>query len=626
MLIGFSKMFSASLIKDSLSRFLFPLKKRSVGGQTTRLCVCLLVLSFSMSACQLSSSLSAQQWISERSAVIKSGKESSDVQALLTSELAWLLAMTGERREAIRLWRSTLGEDPNSLSKVSPKRSTKSRLAEELSLLGLSDILLEVALDKDRPSNSATSNSATSKEIPSLIRSFERLLEAKSSLVLALAWGNAFTLLSTLDEGSDQYLTIRGLSLALVKRWSVVQSSYDSYPEINCQPLKSTRATKSQRVSLLHSSYKCVTHCPLFKSSSHSTKRPKAGDPLLALREPYAFSSFQIGKRVHKRGGSEESSLLNSLPSTGRLALISASNLGCSRNTPTHNTESDLDHPPTRDQLTLYISGEMKPRMMWFPSSPIIPDELIESAPSTLINLWSERLRLILHLNTLRSTLKFQDWIALSGNADAQWEIFKEFWRPSPPNDQESVTPQKTVGTASLLCGSSPYQSHQSDSGNGVYFPPHAHSMIEEVKRTIQACALTHASLPKEWLRLYNQSSAKIQQHKRSAPMNEDPLLDPDTTWRISDRLIALGVPIEKVIPPLIRRFPSSPQALPWMKTYPEWIPGRRPALETVKPQEMIKTFMSEPWIPLLKGNMGQLLDYQSLYYTSNGEGGSLGV
>ena len=482
----------------------------------------------------------------------------------------WVLYSINNHEDAYQTWVEL--EVKQSKSKTTNHTLNQEKiLSKSLAILGI------LTLDF----NKSIQNSRQSIEL-NLTRL--RLLSQESSPWIAvLGWSLSQAWLATAELKTLQD-ELKSISHQFLIKWAGVPNK--------SEPIKCSSNTIEP--DSFNQKYKCILPC-----------RTNSPNTILMIRNPWSITSARLKNVNH------EVSTLLTPPKRGRSWLIKNRVWQCPNGQPNQKILFKSKY------LELTLNASRRPELSWGVRPPKPPAKLLSTLPNSLSSVWTswaEQSLLLTPYPTLMSNqlaLKTQAFTTLT------WSQLSLYWKTDNHLTSHSENPIHTCLKGSL----NPNQpttklrptlpaSHQVQSSKNKANRPY---LLDRLR----TCITLGFHLPKAWWSLSIFERIELEKIKPNQSTFSE-----DIAWGLADLLIANGAPKASVLKPLININPTSSFALKWLRAYPEWMPKADiKANPSPRATQLIKAFNQKPWPPLLEGAFGQLLDLQSLFYTSSGTG-----
>ncbi len=421
-----------------------------------------------------------------------------------------------------------------------------------------------------------------------------------SMALSALAWSLGFHTLSHVELSNDS--PVKSAMIAYLDQWLNQDQS---------MPAKSTMLKCEQDLNTFnqvneysfYKSYSCQMSC--------SSKTAQ-----LMIKDPWHIKQIWWKGKLQSNSNQVQSISLFEGPLAGSVSLIQPYHLIKSPISTANESKADA-----KNTLNLTIHSSKPPQLLCGPRLPSFDRTIGLNAPHLLNEAWDRLLVFSLLGKTLDD--KTQRFKAIDRQfIDLTWSLWEQAWhipkvsnkteQPEYPNNGSSQCINHTFLKNGLW-----QNSLKKDTG----------TFRDKIKEQLISCIKQGFKFPKAWFepRFFEAIFASAPPVYKSVHVNNSEYFD-ELAWEFADHLIALGAPAQSVISPLVASSPNAPRSLSWLQAYPKWQPlpfaeSQEQAIDDLFAEQLIKKFSQNPWPPLLKGHVGQLLDQQILYYNQHGQG-----
>ena len=513
---------------------------------------------------------------------------------------AWVHWLLGQIDLAQESWQRVLliKKDVHELTLVNANQNLNNDFQNTQTALCLSALGL-LLIDQSKGDRSFDLKERNSlNDLNKLCQNFSPNLKVSHALS-ALAWSISLTHLSK-TQGSEKDEFIRRFMSTYLTQWQKVnQASNTSFSPVVCHLKEQKKSGKSvtEKTSKFYKTYHCKVSC-MSRGNTH-----------LLIKKPWSIQSISSSE-TDKYDSDTEASVLYQGPQFGQVFLMAKEALPV---TLPYRIKAGPSEQPSSIQWPEHsyavIKASLKPDLICAPATPSFSKTLSGLAPKVLIQKWKIMIEQALRMQALQG-LSHELYIGLNNaQVDSIWSLMKTSWSQvkldTDPSFKNDICKHAEVLKQALI-----------QKGN-LYKDPLV--LQNELKRSLIHCAKTGLDLPKSW---FEPKFFQTLFESQAPQFNEPTYWSDEMAWLFADHLLALGASTRAVISPLLARSPNYPLASPWLQAYPEWLPeASTSSIDESRPDLLIKSFQESPWSPLLKGSIGQLLDYQSLYYNAKGQG-----
>ena len=422
----------------------------------------------------------------------------------------------------------------------------------------------------------------------------------------ALAWSLSLAHLKTYNKLGELKQIKRTMKKLLVY-WQSSNQSRKRFEPVECKLSEKTdlKSQSNHSSEKFYRYYKCNISCY------------KRENTQLLLRKPWSIKEITLSNTPSSKANVKDRLELFTGPQFGASSLLPKSKQAEDFLIDLVDRETEQTFNPKLSENELFhlqVKASLVPHLMCVPNLPIFSEELRKLAPQALIQNWYRMIEQALIMQPIPLTAKTFDTALNNKLMEMTWSSMQQAWNII---DDKSAKKSQKVRCKNLeelkasLEKKLPISSDKSINETSLF--------NDQLRAKVVKCLKAGLDLPSSWFRtslwkkLFNTEAPAV----GSATYKSD-----DIAWLFADHLLALGASTRQIIAPLIVRSPNYPLAGPWLQAYPNWLPETDMNHSMVfKPELIIEEFQKTTWAPLLKGSVGQLLDQQSLYYNSLGEG-----